>query len=570
MAQALRLALTLGVALLALGLHLVVGAPLSTLAGLAALVGVAWLAAGLAGAGVGLVMAALEAGLVGGPRHGDPAAALGGTGLALLASYGLLGLTVGIVATLRAQLRMHRHATDMAQYDPLTGLYNRSAFERRIAEWIEGPVSETTRLFAVLFVDLDRFKVVNDTYGHGVGDAVLTRLAAILRENVREGDVVARVGGDEFVVALHGLRDRETAALVAEKLVSLLSSPMDVAGRRIALSASIGIALYPRDGHDVHSLTTSADQAMYEVKGGGKNAYAFSTHAMRHHQSRRLDLEQALQHALQRDELEVVYQPQVGLVHGELVGFEALLRWNSRDLGLVSPSEFIPVAEEAGLIVPIGHWLLRDVCLQIERWRTVGFDSLKVAVNVSTLQFRHGDLVDHLDAAIRDAGIAPECVEIEITESVLIDQLDFAVQTLRRLERLGVSAALDDFGTGYSSLAYLQRLPLRTLKIDRSFVSGLRPMASGQTGSAVPIVEAMTAMGLKLGKTLVAEGVETDAQAAYLRSIGVQQAQGFLYGRPLAAAKVPTLLHRHVGAPGPRGFRADERGVTETAILLND
>jgi diguanylate cyclase (GGDEF)-like protein len=571
MRRDVRIALTGGVVAASVGTYLAIApSPFAALVGLASVAAVAWLWGGLVGALAGLAIGAHEGGFLGAAAAHGLGGALGERTLSLLASHSLLGLAIGSVSTLRTQVHVHRTATDRAQYDPLTNLFNRAAFERRVEGWIEGSTSEQASMFAVLFVDLDRFKIVNDTFGHATGDGVLVRIATILRDHVREGDLVARIGGDEFVIALRGLRDRETAAVVAEKLVALLAAPMDVGGRRISVSVSIGIAIFPRDGQDVHTLTTSADYAMYRVKAAGKNAYSFSTQELRQHRSRRLDLERSLRSALQDEELEVVYQPQFGLADDRLIGFEALLRWNSRELGHVPPSEFIPVAEEAGLIVPIGHWLLREVCFQIDRWRPLGYEGLKVAVNVSTLQFRHGEFLDHLEEAMRDARVPSSMLEVEITESVLIEQFELAVQTLRRLERLGIHTALDDFGTGYSSLAYLQRLPLRTLKIDRSFVSSLRTTATGQTGSAVPIIEAMTAMGLKLGKTLVAEGVESDAQARFLRGIGVHQVQGFLYGRPLTAMKVPALLHRRAAARGPAAFDLAAAGASDRIILVHD
>lgn len=474
---------------------------------------------------------------------------------ALLWPLALVGVGVGaaVTRTLLSQLRHHRVASDRAQYDVLTGTLNRRAFERRLDDWIRRPCRGEPG-FALLFVDLDRFKFVNDTFGHAVGDQLLVAVARLLQQNVRDGDLVARQGGDEFVIALADVHDVEVAAAVATKLVGLFAEPLEAAGKAISVSASIGVAMYPHDGAGIHEIVRSADAAMYAVKTNGKNAFHFSSLEQRRVQERRLQVERQLRIALVEQEFQVAYQPQLELATGRLCGFEALLRWNNAELGPVSPTEFVPIAEEAGLIVPIGHWLMREVCRQAQAWEAFSPD-LTLAINVSPGQFRHPDFLRQVADAIRDARVAPRRIELEVTESILIDQYDLAVETLLQLDQLGVRTSLDDFGTGYSSLAYLQRLPIRSLKIDRSFVSGLVLGPSGIVGDTLPIVEAIAAMGLKLGKTVVAEGVETEAQARYLNRIGVGVAQGFHYARPMPAARAESLLERLAAlplAPEPR------------------
>ena len=469
-----------------------------------------------------------------------------------------VGGSAAVGRQLLTQLNLHRDASDRAQYDVLTGVLNRRAFERQLDDWIRHPRTDD-QAFAVLFVDLDRFKFVNDTFGHTVGDQLLITIARVLMAHVREGDLVARQGGDEFVVALAGVRDAESAANVAGKLVALLSAPFKVDGKSVSVSASIGVALYPRDGEDVQAIIQSADAAMYAVKTGGKNAYHFSSVDQRHRQARRLEIERQLRLALREQEFEVAYQPQLELATGRLCGFEALMRWRNAELGMVPPSEFIPIAEDAGMIVPIGHWLMREACRQAQAWNEIT-PNVTMAINVSPLQFRQPDFLEQVEAAVRDARVDPGRIELEVTESILIDQFELAVATLGQLDRMGVRSALDDFGTGYSSLAYLQKLPIRSLKIDRSFVRELVLGPSGVVGDALPIVEAIAAMGLKLGKTVVAEGVETEAQARYLHRIGVGVAQGFHYAKPMSAERATALLRRLASLPVQREPQAPTAG----------
>jgi len=453
------------------------------------------------------------------------------------------GVGFGYLRSVRDQMDRHRTAFEMAQLDPLTGLLNRAGFQERLTGVLE-QAREEGSLVAFLFVDLDRFKFVNDTYGHEVGDALLKEVGRALRENVRDHDLVGRLGGDEFTVALLHLTDAKDATLVARNLVRVLRAPMPLADRELRVSASVGVSIFPRDGDTVEQLTRSADTAMYEVKDNGKNSFHFSSLEMRSRVSRRLELERELRDAIAGQEFELVYQPQVELATGKLVAFEALLRWTNPNLGKVSPAEFIPVAEEAGYIGKLGHWLLREACFQTRAWQKAGLKPVRMAVNVSTLQFRQFGFLATVQGALADSGIDPSLLEIEITESVLAKEYELAMSTVTKLGRMGVRTALDDFGTGYSSLAYLQNLPIASLKIDQSFVMAINRAPGMNTVSAVPIVEAIVAMAHKLRKTIVAEGVETETQWRFLQNLGVDYAQGFHFSKPLQPVKAERLLER--------------------------
>jgi diguanylate cyclase (GGDEF)-like protein len=429
-----------------------------------------------------------------------------------------------------------------AELDPLTGLLNRAALMQRLEHALHD-AEMTGSVLAVLFVDLDRFKLVNDSFGHEVGDALLVNVAECLKANIRKDDFVARLGGDEFVVVLQALKEAKSAAVVAEKLVRRISAPWEIQGKFVHVSASIGISVFPTDGRDANTLTTSADHAMYKIKGSGKNDYVFSTQELQGQQTRRLQLERQLRWALEDGHFRLHYQPQVNLQTHTVEAFEVLLRWQNPELGLISPEEFIPLAEEAGLIIPIGHWLLREACAQAAAWQREGFLPVRMAVNVSPLQFSQPDFAAHVVRALKDSGLAPEWLEVEITEGLLISDLDAATRMLRKLQKVGVRTVLDDFGTGYSSLAYLHQLPIGTLKIDRSFVSNLRQSGAVQASNIV-IIEAICALAHKLGKAIVAEGVETEGQRDFLTRLGCDYAQGYLFSRPLEAAQVTRFLKR--------------------------
>ena len=563
-----------------------------------AVTGWAWGAwAGLIGGLIGYVLMQLRAFGIGVAPWGGEAISSVNHAFALL-TYAGVGSVVGWLQYLSKNLRHERSISQRAQIDPLTGALTRATFEEKLRAELTAAEENGTGL-ALLFVDLDRFKFVNDTFGHDIGDKLLREVGRVLRSNVRANDIVGRVGGDEFMVALLGVTDEDSAGQVARSLVRELGAPIAVDERELQVSASIGISLYPRDGSNADELLHSADAAMYQGKEGGKNAYHFSTLEVRTRLSRRLELERMLRRALADNQFEIVYQPQVRLDDSSLIGFEALLRWRSPELGMVSPSEFIPVAEEAGLIGPIGHWTLRESALQLQAWQRQGMLPIRMSVNVSTLQFHQATFVETVRGALNDSGIDPGLFEIEVTESVLVRDQNLARRTLFKLERLGVRTALDDFGTGYSSLAYLQQLPISTLKIDRSFVKGLVPPGSAHTGSGSgnlsgvqtgsrhfsavgqrdavisgvddgddngtwPIVEAICAMAHKLNKQVIAEGVEPAYQRDYLRRLGVDSAQGYFFSRPMQPLQAEELL-RSVTNEAKAQMRRETAAVPKVA-----
>jgi diguanylate cyclase (GGDEF)-like protein/PAS domain S-box-containing protein len=425
-----------------------------------------------------------------------------------------------------------------AHYDALTDLPNRIMCFDRLSQAL-GQARRRKSSVAALFFDLDRFKTVNDTLGHAVGDALLRETARRLTDCVRAGDTVARVGGDEFVVILSELARPEDARAVAQKMIDSIAQPMALEGREVFISASIGIAVFPADGEDGDALVKNADAAMFSAKEAGRNNYRFYTAAMNERAMQNLLLENDLRRALERDEFRIHFQPKQDLASGRLAGFEALLRWQHPARGLIGPAQFVPLLEDSGLIVRVGEWTLCAVCAQIRAWQGEGFAPPPVAVNLVIKQFLHHDVVAVVDAALRDAGIGAERLEVEITESDAMERPEVVVPMLRRLKERGIRIAVDDFGTGYSSLAHLKRLPVDTLKIDRSFVSGLP-----DDPDDVPIARAIVAMGHTLGLKIIAEGVENAAQRAFLKSLGCNELQGFLYSGPLSATECRRFLVR--------------------------
>jgi len=425
--------------------------------------------------------------------------------------------------------RAQAQLAHLAHHDPLTDLPNRLLFADHLQRSIARAERGRHRL-ALLFIDLDRFKEVNDTLGHALGDELLIEVARRLAGELRGSDLLARLGGDEFVCILEGIDAPQEAGRVADKLIARIAEPLMLHDNEIRVSASIGISLYPGDGVDTDNLLRAADTAMYEAKKHGRNAYHFYEPEMTQYARERAQLERLLRHAVENNELELHYQIKMALGERPMpCGVEALARWHSTELGSVSPIRFIPVAEESGLIVSLGEWVLRAACRQLAAWRASGVDVPCISVNLSVRQLGRSDIVEVVQSALRESGLSPDALELEITESVIMN-VDDAIGVLQRLHDMGVRLAVDDFGTGYSSLAYLKLLPINALKIDRSFVVGI-----GDNLGDESIIQAVIGLARSLGLSTVAEGVETALQLAFLRQAGCDQIQGYYFGRPLPA-----------------------------------
>jgi diguanylate cyclase (GGDEF)-like protein len=389
---------------------------------------------------------------------------------------------------------------------------------------------------AVLFLDMDRFKVINDTLGHEVGDSLLKGMAARLGECVREGDTVARLGGDEFAVVLNDIASLEDVTQVARKILEAINRPFHVAGRELFATTSVGISRFPDDGSDGLTLLKKADVAMYRAKASGKNNYRFYTEEDENKSIRRLSMETCLRRALHRNEFSLHYQPQLHLREHRIIGLEALLRWQNPEHPDASPAQFIPLLEETGMILPVGEWVLYNACRQAVEYQRAGGDPLRVSVNISIAQFRQDNFAGHVGAILRDTGLDPTLLELEITEGVLIDNIQEGGKTLNRIHELGVTLAIDDFGTGYSSMNYLRRLPFDVLKIDRSFVQD-----ATRSRDDAAIVTAIITLAHTMGLEVVAEGVETEDQLDFLVNLGCDMIQGYLCSPPIPADNLQRL-----------------------------
>ncbi|MDO8612508.1 MAG: PAS domain S-box protein [Dehalococcoidia bacterium] len=427
----------------------------------------------------------------------------------------------------------------LAYHDGLTGLPNRTLFEDRLTVTL-AQGRRKRRLAAVMFLDLDRFKVVNDTVGHAMGDRLLQSVAERLKALVRDGDTVARVGGDEFTLLLPEVGRVKDAVEVAERILETLRQPWQVNGHEFHITTSIGIAMCPGDGEDAESLLRNADTAMYRAKDRGRDNYKLYAPAMNSKIAERLALENSLRHALERDEFVVHYQPQVNIETGRIVGVEALVRWQHPERGLVSPLEFIPVAEETGLIVPLGAWVLRTACAQNRAWQDAGLPPMRMAVNLSARQFQRRDLLDTVAGVLAETGLPPQYLQLEITEGAAMQDVDLTLAILRELREAGVQISIDDFGTGHSSLSYLKRFPIDVVKIDQSFVQDLT-VDPNDAAIASTIIVMAHALNLKV----IAEGVETAEQLAFLRERDCDEMQGFLFSRPAPAPELDQMLRRN-------------------------
>lgn len=434
----------------------------------------------------------------------------------------------------------------LAYHDTLTDLPNRALFQDRFEHALARARRFGSQL-ALLIIDLDRFKNFNDSLGHDVGDQVLWKVACQLRNGLREVDTLARIGGDEFVIVQENVASQADVATVAKKVLSLLVQPISLREHQLFLTASIGISLYPNNGENTSSLMRKADRAMHQAKNKGGACFSFFSAEDDDLVEERLFLENDLRQAVDRRELLLHYQPQIDLASGRLVGVEALVRWQHAQRGMISPGDFIPLAEETGLIVSIGEWVLRAACIQGRLWQQAGLPPVRVAVNISTYQVRQPDFVDMVESILDESGFDPRLLELEITESAVMDNVQEAVRILNIFQQRGISLAMDDFGTGYSSLINLQRLPLSKLKVDRSFI---REVTSNPNHAA--LTSSVIALGRTMGLGVVAEGVETEEQLQFLQQMDCAQVQGFLFSKPLPAVEVSVLFERSfVSSPAP-------------------
>nr|WP_091875921.1 EAL domain-containing protein [Massilia yuzhufengensis] len=458
--------------------------------------------------------------------------------------------TYGVARDITDRKRAEEVISYQAYHDILTDLPNRILFKDRLGLAVIQAKRKKTEL-AVMFIDLDRFKLVNDTLGHVKGDELLQQAATRLKDCLRKGDTLARQGGDEFTIVLPELRDRDDARMVADKFLETLQQPFDLDGHEVHISASIGIAIYPTDGESIDELLRHADIAMYQVKALGKNGHSFYHTSMLDVSHQKIALEQALRRALEQDELEMYYQPQIDALTGRIVGAEALMRWNHPTRGVLSAGEFLPFAEENGLMLPISDWMIGALCRDMLQWNNAGTDHVRLSLNLSPQYLDRGDFFEKMRNALVRYNIAPGQIEVEITENICIRNPQYAIEQLNKLCQLGVSVAIDDFGTGYSSLSYLHRFPIHTVKIDQSFVKEIY-----EEGGHYPVILAIISIARGLGLNLIAEGVETEEQARYLRANGCMTMQGYLYYRPIPLGEFMKSLRTQPTLFGLRAIQA--------------
>lgn len=446
-------------------------------------------------------------------------------------------VSVGTLQDISEQKAAEQRIRELAEFDPLTGLPNRRLLQDRIEQMLAVAERESSTA-ALLFVDIDHFKRINDSLGHRVGDELLCALSSRYAQVVRRVDTLARLGGDEFVILLPDAGALE-AAEVARRLHEMSTMPFSVAGHALTVTSSIGISLYPQDGQDIDALLKNADAAMYRAKDIGRNAFQFYSAEMNTSTLERLMMESSLRHALEAEEFELHYQPLVSLKSGKIIGAEALIRWRHPDLGIIMPDRFISVAEDSGMINPIGDWVLFSACRQAQAWLAAGLPLQTIAVNVAPVQFRQPGFVEMVAGALSVSGLPAQCLELELTERTVMHDVDVTLGTLTALHRMGVALSLDDFGTGYSSLAYLKRFPVGKLKIDRSFIRDLETDPDDRA-----IASTIVSMGRSLRLSVLAEGVETAEQLGILRDMGCEMVQGYYFSKPVSAARMTELLYQ--------------------------
>jgi len=454
--------------------------------------------------------------------------------------YLVVGLLVGWVAHLNYELKKFKTKTKKAQYDPLTKLLNRSSFSARLKTIISRSSDKNSKV-GVLFVDLDKFKYVNDTYGHDVGDELLKQVANILRSSIRQGDVVGRLGGDEFLIAITDLKSPKAAELVANKIVKALNSPFKIMSKEVNISGSVGISMFPDDGDDVEELIKSADASMYSVKNSGKNSYELKNHEIRAKEERKGRFEKLLRFGFDNNEFELYYQPQIQYSDKKLRGFEVLLRWKNAELGVVRPDEILPVANATGLLLPLDRWVLREAAYQLASWFRKGYKPVKIAMNVSEIQFQHSDFVSNIASAIEDFDLNPDWLELEITETVLLRDLQKSKEVLTDLSELGIGLVLDNFGQGFLPIEALQKMPLSIFKIDRSLIKGISP-EQNDLQDKYKLVEVLGDLGHKFGKQIMISGIETKYQHSLAEKLGFEMGQGYFYSKPISAKKAQAYL----------------------------
>lgn len=458
--------------------------------------------------------------------------------LQLIRMEGQVPRFVAMVSDISERKVAQKQIEFLAYHDALTGLPNRLLAKDHLEQAILAAERENTKV-ALLFIDLDKFKTINDSLGHVIGDGLLKGVTTRLRECLRDIDTLSRQGGDEFLIVLNNMRDTESVTVVAEKILGRMAEPFEIDHHELSVSLSIGIAVYPDDGKDFDTLLKHSDTAMYQAKDAGRNTHRFHTAQMNIDAIEHLRMRNGLRRALEQGEFVLHYQPQISLATGAVFGAEALIRWKHPELGMVPPGRFISVAEDSGLIVPIGEWVLREACRQTMAWRKAGLPELLIAVNLSAVQFKRGDVLKSVIQALAESGLEPALLELELTESILIKDTEKVLATVRQLKSLGVKLSIDDFGTGYSSLSYLKRFDVDKLKIDHSFV---RDMANDPDDAT--IVRTIIQMAKSLNLSTIAEGVEDERQLALLRLQHCDEVQGYHFARPMPADEFASFIFK--------------------------